>query len=122
MKKAYPDHKGKWTIIEDNDPSGYKCAKGCAAKKEANIVTDDLPKRSPDLNVLDYSLWNEVNKRMRLQERAFRKTKKETTAEFKARLRKTALGVPTAVVEKAVGSMARRCKAIFDAKGDLFNE
>ena len=35
LKKAYPNHKGKWSIIEDNDPTGYKSRVGFAAKKEA---------------------------------------------------------------------------------------
>ena len=37
--------------------SRYTSKKALAAKAEAKIVTMDLPKRSPDLNVVDYSLW-----------------------------------------------------------------
>ena len=122
LKKAYPDHKGPFTIIEDNDPTGYKSKLGIAAKKDARIIVDCLPKRSPDLNVLDYSLWHEINVRLRKQERSFRKEKRETKEEFKGRLRKTAMGLPASFVKAAVGSMKRRCAKIADMNGDLFTE
>ena len=122
LKKAYPNHKGKWSIIEDNDPTGYKSRVGFAAKKEARMLVDSLPKRSPDLNVLDYSLWKKIDTRMREHERSFRKTKKESKDEFLQRLRKTAMGLPSAEVKKAMGSMRRRCKSIMKERGGLFNE
>ena len=53
LTKAFPSHKGPFTIIEDNDPTGYKSRRGMEAKKKLKIQTDDLPPRSPDLNVLD---------------------------------------------------------------------
>jgi len=109
LKKAYPNHHGRYVVLEDNDPIGYKCAKGMTAKAACNLRTDDLPKRSPDLNVLDHCLWHEINKRMREQERTFPRSKKEAMAELKERLRKTALRLPTSVVTKAVGDMKRRC-------------
>ena len=87
-------------MLEDNDPSGYKCAKGMTAKAACNLRTDDLPKRSPDLNVLDHCLWHEINKRMREQERTFPRSKKEAMAEYKEHLRKTVLRLPTSVVAK----------------------
>ena len=34
-------------------------------------MVDSLLKRSPDLNVLDYCLWNAINRRMRTQEKGF---------------------------------------------------
>ena len=114
--------RGAFTIIEDNDPTGYKSKSGLAAKAECNIIPDDLPKRSPDLNVLDYCLWHEVNKRMRAQERKFSKSKTETQTAFKERLRKTAMSLPTSLVTRAVGSMRRRCHAVKQMKGGLFTE
>ena len=74
-----------FTIIEDNDPTGYKSRAGKQAKMKANIVVDSSPKRSPDLNVLDYSLWSEINRHVRAQERSYCKSKKETKEEFKKR-------------------------------------
>lgn len=122
LKKNFPDHKGRFVVLEDNDPTGYKSRKGLAQKATSKLVTDDLPKRSPDLNVLDYCLWNEISKRMRLQERSFRKGYKESLSDFKKRLRKTALSLPAPLVKKAVGDMRRRCKIISENGGELFTE
>ena len=92
---------------------------GC--QKEAGITTDDLPKRSPDLNVLDYSLWHAINARMRVQDRSLCK-KKESKAQYLARLRRTAMGLPQSVVTKAVQDMHRRVRLLARAKGGLFHE
>ena len=120
MKKAYPEHAAKpcatWSVLEDNDPAGFKSSKARAAKKECGIITDDLPPRSPALNPLDYAVWSLINKAMRVQERKFRATKKETMDEFKARLRKTALGMRTSLISKCVGDMRRRCGMILQTK------
>ena len=109
-------------MLEDNDPIGYKCAKGMTAKAACNLRTDDSPKRSPDLSVPEYCLWHEINKRMREQERTFPRSKKEAMAEYKEHLRKTALRLPTSVVTKAVGDMKRRCQIISKNKGQLLTE
>ena len=124
MQKAFPTKpkKQSWVVLEDNDPAGYKSGKAKDAKAEVNIVTDDLPRRSPDLNILDYFIWNAVNRAMRKQERSFKKNFKETKSAFLARLRKTALGLPSALVAKAQRSMRRRCLAIKKAKGGLIKE
>ena len=81
-----------------------------------------LPKRSPDLSVLDYCLWHEVNKRMRQQERKFRPSFKESEEAFKKHLRRTALGLPKSLVSRAVGDMAERLALIKKAKGGLIDE
>ena len=84
--------------------------------------TDSLPKRSPDLHVLDYSLWAEINKRCRQQEKSFRKSKQESKKDSKNRLKQTALRLPEKLVEAAVGSMRRRCAKVVELKGELFTE
>ena len=126
MQKAFPSKarsgKATWHVLEDNDPSGYKSRKAVAAKKAAGIVTDDLPPRSPDLNVLDYSLWHEINVRMRAQEQQFSKAKVESSDEYLGRLRRTALLLPSSLVQRCVGDMARRVRMVVSAKGGLFNE
>ena len=126
IKKAYPDQakkpSTKWVVLEDNDPTGYKSSKGMSAKKSVGIITDDLPRRSPDLNVLDYALWHAINLRMRKQEASWPSDKKESADEYKQRLRKTALGLPQSYVAKCVGDMARRCGQLFKRKGQLFRE
>ena len=105
-----------------NDPTGYKSSNGMRAKARVGIVTDDLPRRSPDLNVLDYFLWALINKKMRAQEAAFPAKYIETEDQFKPRLRKTALSMPAPVVKKCVGDMQRQCRLINRANGGLIKE
>ena len=104
------------------DPSGYKSSKGVAAKAAAHIRTESLPRRSPDLNVLDYSLWHTIDLRMREQEKAFPPKFEETVEEFKARLKRTALGLPAPLVSKAIRDMRRRVQQVLAEKGGLFKE
>ena len=121
LRAAFPDVARnpwkKFNVIEDNDPTGYKSRKGEAAKRASSIVTDDLPKRSPDLNVLDYRLWSEINRRMRRQEVSFSSSRKETKEQYLNRLRKTALALPEAYVTKSVQEMHRRVRAVRDSEG-----
>jgi hypothetical protein len=123
LTKAFPgiasNPRKKFQVLEDNDPAGYKCRKGLQAKEKAGITTLDLPPRSPDFNVLDYSLWVEINKRMRQKQAKFAESKKETKQEYMNRLRRTALALPTSVVKKAVGDMTRRVALVAKAKGKL---
>ena len=123
MAKAYPTHaakpNAKWVVLEDNDPSGYKSSDAVSKKREEGIKVRELPPRSPDLNVLDYSLWKAITKRLRKQEATFHHRRKESKSEYLARLRKTALGLPSAVVRKAVYSMKRRCKEVKENGGYL---
>ena len=121
MKRAYPG-VSKFQVCEDNDPSGYKARKGIEAKAASKISTLGLPRRSPDLNVLDYSLWHAINVRMRKQEAAFPAGTRESEEEFKTRLRKVALSMPTSVVTRAVKDMTRRVRALRAAKGRLISE
>ncbi|CAE8648788.1 unnamed protein product [Polarella glacialis] len=58
--KHYRGEKAEYKVIEDNDPSGYKCKVAVAAKKELGIKAVQFPRYSPDLNPLDYSLWDEA--------------------------------------------------------------
>ena len=116
LSKAYPRQR-KHLILEDNDPSGYKSGAGVVAKKQAGITTLNLPKRSPDLNVLDYSLWAQITTHMRKAEKQLPKGFKESREEYKARLRRTALALPRSVVGKAVGDMERRVRELQKATG-----
>ena len=56
--------KRSYTILEDNDPTGYKSTKGIMAKRACKITTVDFPTYSPDLNPCDFALWQEVEDRM----------------------------------------------------------
>ena len=119
LKKAYPDHRGPWKVLEDNDPTGYKSNAAHAKKAALHMKVLELPPRSPDLNVLDYSLWTNITKRLRGQEKKFAKNKKESLEAFTARLRHTALNTPPTEVKKAVRGMRRRLLKIKDEKGGL---
>ncbi len=82
----------------------------------------EIPRRSPDLNVCDYALWTEINKRMRRQEHQWAHSKVEKREQYLARLRRTAQRLPESFVRRAVGDMRRRCQRLLAAKGGLFEE
>ena len=121
VQKAYPGRRS-WVVMEDNDPTGYKSSKGVSAKREAKLISMDLPKRSPDCNPLDYALWHEINVRMRKQECSFPKSFRESSGAYLKRLRRTALGLPASVVGKAVQDMSRRTKELVTNGGGLLVE
>ena len=121
LRKAYPSVRAH-VVLEDNDPAGYKSSKALAAKRGAKINTLDLPKRSPDLNVLDYSLWPQISQRMRATESPWPKDSRESRGDYKKRLRRTALLLPKAVVTKAVKDMRRRILDLQAAEGRHFEE
>ena len=116
LKKHYPA-KRSYSVLEDNDPAGFKSSKGLAAKRASKISVFEIPKRSPDLNVCDYALWKEVNRRMRSQEQKCPVSKREAREEFLARLRRTALRLPATFVRKAIGDMKPRCERLQEANG-----
>ena len=105
--------KRRYTILEDNDPTGYKSTAAKNKKAELNIVPMEFPKYSPDLNPCDYSLWQEVENRMGKQ----RAPRYETVDAFKARLRRTALSIPARVVGKIVADMKKRSQSVYDEIG-----
>ena len=111
LERAYPEVEatrgGKNVVLEESDPAGYKYRAGIAAKNQARIVTEDLRRRSPDLNVLDYWLWCVINARMRKQEAAFPANRKETKDAYLLRWRKTAMELPTKVVKGGKRAQAR---------------
>ena len=117
-------HPGKasFSILEDNDPTGNLSGKGIAAKKASKLNVFHIPKRSPDLNVLDYSIWSAVERRMRAQEKKWPDSKKETRADFERRLNRTAKNLPKTFIDKSIGDMRRRCDLLLKAKGGLFEE
>jgi len=122
MQEAYPAHKRAWRVMEDNDPTGYKASKAVAAKKDARITPLSLPRRSPDLNPLDYSVWAEINRRMRKQESSWAASKKETRAAYLRRLRRTAMNLPSTFINKALGNLQHRCAKLLEARGGHFAE
>ena len=111
LKKARPG-KRSWLIMEDNDPAGFKSSRGRNAKAANKMKTMDQPPYSPDLNPLDFSIWSAIQTKALSLRRA-----KEKGATYKARLRRTALTLPKAMVRKAVQSIRSRAQAIFEADG-----
>ena len=105
--------KSTYTILEDNDPRGYKATVARRAKAEVGIVTMDLPRYTPELMPLDFSLWAAIQAKMD----EYRLTGPESPESFKKRLRSTALSLPRDVVVKALLDMKRRILAIRDAEG-----
>jgi hypothetical protein len=105
--------KRRYTILQDNDPRGYQAKKAVDARTAKHMCSMDLPRYSPDLNPLDYGIWDAVQRQ--LDKQAVKG--KETVAAFKARLRRTALRLPRATVEKVVLGMKKRLKAVVAAKG-----
>ena len=76
-------------LLEHNDPTGFKSKMRVEAKAAAGIKVLEIPRRSPDLNVCDYALWEEINKWMRHQELKWPKGKRESRQAYVARLRQT---------------------------------
>ncbi|CAK0851195.1 unnamed protein product [Prorocentrum cordatum] len=107
-------------VLEDNDPSGHKSKSAVQTKVDHSIEVLPFPKRSPDINPLDCGFWDCVNRRLRKQEATYSSAKKETRAQFVARLKRTIQRVPEAILTPLVKSMGRRCKALQRAKGKDF--
>jgi transposase len=121
LKKKHP-RTTAFNILEDNDPTGNRSTAGIKAKKDNKLKTFTIPKRSPDLNVMDYAVWSEVERRMRRAERKWKADKRETRKEFIARLNRTAKRLPAEFVNKSIKDMRRRCERLDKAKGGLFEE
>ena len=105
--------KRQYKLLEDNDRAGYKSNAAKRMKESLAIKPIEFPRYSPDLNPMDFFLWAEVESRMSKNA----PSRLETVAGYKARLRRTALAIPTAAVKKAVEDVKARAQAIWDADG-----
>ena len=121
LTATYPG-KRKFSVLEDNDPTGFKSRKGVDAKVESNINVFEIPKRSPDLNVLDYAVWKQVNVRLRRQEKNWPAGKRESRDQYCARLQRTAKRLPQGFINRSVADMHRRCQRLLAAEGFRFEE
>ena len=95
-------------------------ARRLQAKDKVNCIP--LPKRSPDLNPLDYGFWPMTNKRLRSQEAKLPPSKRESRAVFIKRLKRTIMRVPATTLEPLVKSVKRRCNALLAVKCADFDE
>ena len=89
---------------------------------QLNVNVFEIPRRSPDLNPLDYGFWSEVNNRLRRQEAKFTAEFTESRDAFIRRLRRTILGIPSSVLLPMVTNMKRRCEQLQSAHGKHFEE
>ena len=121
LKRAYPSKK-HFRILEDNDPTGFKSKKAQQAKSDCHINVFEIPKRSPDLNLCDFSLWATINRKMRAQEKRWAPNRKECRFEYLKRLRRTAKNLPEPYLNNIVKAMQKRCAMLHDAKGQHFEE
>ena len=78
--------------------------------------------RSPGLNVCDYTLWHEINRRMRKTEARWPKDRLETRVQYLARLRRTAMRLPPSFIDRSIGDLRWRCARLYDARGGHFEE
>ena len=65
LQEHFPDSR-KWTILEDNDPTGFRSKAGMKAEEKSGLTVLQIPKRSPQLNMCDYALWNEERNTLHL--------------------------------------------------------
>ena len=57
LKHAYLGRQ-QFLILEGSGPTGNLSKKGVAAKADCRTRVSTIPKRSPDLNVLDFTMWS----------------------------------------------------------------
>ena len=96
----------------------------CLSRAEAlaGIKVIEQAGDSPDTQVCDYWFWHDLNERMARQEEDWEEAHpgeefNETIDQFKARLRRTALRTGKRGIDKATGSMKRRCVELSEGDG-----
>ena len=62
LHRTYGD-LASYRIIEDGDPTGYQSSLGKEGKRNVGIRSWKLPPRTPEWNVLDYSIWREIERK-----------------------------------------------------------
>ena len=70
----------------------------------------------------DNALWVEVETRMRRQEKWFALFSREARKAFLARLRRTALRLPSTFINPRISNMQDRCKRLLAAVGGHIEE
>ena len=71
---------------------------------------------------MDYAIWSEVERRMRLQERSYPDTKHETRDAFERRLNQVARKLSADFIDRSISDLKRRCELLYEAEGGLFEE
>ena len=120
LKKQFP--RRRLCVLEDNDPTGNTSKTAIAAKRDCNITVFEIPKRSPELNVMDFAVWSEMEKRLRAQERKWPQSRRESREQFIKRVSRTAQRLPPSFISRSIMNLKERCRRLFEAKGGLFEE
>ena len=106
-------NKRAFRVVEDGDTKGFQSNKGKCATEEQRIESWMLSPRTPGLMPLDFSLWNEIERRAL----ACNIGRAETSEQFAARLRRTALALPSDIVVRRLAKMKDNIRAIVASKG-----
>ena len=93
--RKFHGRRASYRVVEDGDPKGFQSNKGIQAKKEQKIRSWKLSPRSPVLMPLDYSLWNEIERRVL----AKKGPANESMQAYKKRLNLTAKKLPRGQVK-----------------------
>ena len=71
---------------------------------------------------MDFYVWSEVERRLRMEERIWHVDHQESRDEVIQRLQRTIRTLPKASIDWAIVNLALRARALQKAKGGLFEE
>ena len=110
MKETRKSTSFRRVVLDHHKSHCAKEVKRWFAKEGIEAIY--IPKRTPGLDVMDYSVWSEIL-------RSFNKSpvRKESEKSFCKRLEKCARGLPSSFVRKAVGDFSRRMKTCISRGG-----
>ena len=100
-------------VVDDVDTKGFQSTLGKQAKVRQKIESWLLPPRSLGWMPLDFCLWNEIERRMLAK--VVQKT--ETKEEYAARLRRTTLSLPPALINSCLAKTKANIEATVASKG-----
>ena len=110
-------------VLEDNDPTGYMSNDAVALKTTLRIEKVSIPPHRPDLNVLDFSIWDDILKRVNDQNRRLcNRRASETREAYIGRLVENALSTDVAYVGRCIKDYKRRARALVENGGDLVDK
>ena len=120
MAKEIKVEPSQILFMRDNDPK----SRDIASEKDMGLNVMAQSPKSPDTNVLDFSLWNEAVQKLTTEEFAWEKKNPgeifhESIDEFKKRLKRILLKMPEAVVRKAMEDTPRRLGEIVKSGGEM---
>ena len=121
LRKEHP-RQTSFALLEGNDPTGNHTDLAKVAKSASKLWVLEIPKRSPDLNVMGYAVWSEVERKLREQERKWTSSKKESRAAFEKGSDKATHNLNPDFIHNSIGGMQRRGTLWDEAKGGLFEE